>query len=101
VSLGKDTAGTWSLHVDGSDVGLNGNARAVDALAVDGNGDLDLSTHRDLKVGRWEAKRWDVAVFRPTALGATTSGSFLDDLLVRGRDYGLGDNNITAVEVNS
>jgi hypothetical protein len=40
-------------------------------------------------------------VFHPTTLGRTTSGSLLDDLLVRGRDYGLRDNKITAVEVNS
>jgi hypothetical protein len=39
-------------------------------------------------------------VFHPTTLGRTTSGSLLDDLLVRGRDYGLRDNK-TPVEVNS
>jgi hypothetical protein len=99
LSLGSNTAGTWSLHLDGSDVGLRGGDRVIDALAVDGAGRFDVSTHRDLRIGRRVARREDVAVFEPTSLGPTTSGSFLDELLVDGGDYGLRD-NVTAVEVN-
>ena len=97
-SLGDDTAGTWSLYFDGSDVGMSGSNRIIDAVATDADGNIDLSTQGNLKVGGFVAARSDVAVFEPTSLGEDTAGSFTG-LLVSGDDLGIAGNNITAVEV--
>jgi len=80
-SLGETTAGAWSIYVDGSDVGLNAAGEKLDALEILPDGRLLLSTKGDFSVkdaanatltGRDE----DILVFDPTALGATTAGSF-------------------------
>ena len=80
-SLGTTTAGTWSIYLDGSDVGLTTDGEKLDALELLPDGRLLLSTKGDFSVkdagnntlaGRDE----DVLVFTPTSLGTNTAGSF-------------------------
>ncbi len=43
-SLGSTTAGSFSMYLDGSTVGLTGNGEDIDAITLDGSGDLVVST---------------------------------------------------------
>ena len=82
-ALGYSTAGTWSLLLDGSDVGLTTSSEDVDAVAILPDGRLLISTTGDARVtgadkrtisGRGE----DLLVFTPAAdgLGPATRGSW-------------------------
>ena len=80
-SLGPTTAGTWSVYMDGSDVGLTTDGEKLDALELLPDGRLLLSTKGNFSVknaanktitGRDE----DILVFDPTTLGVNTTGSF-------------------------
>ncbi|MBI2808098.1 MAG: tandem-95 repeat protein [Planctomycetes bacterium] len=89
-TLGADTAGTWSLYFDGSDVGLSGSAENVDALAVLPDGRILISTSGAAAVPGVSAQDEDLLVFTPTSLGASTSG--LWSLYFDGSDVGLATN---------
>jgi alpha-tubulin suppressor-like RCC1 family protein len=74
--LGAGTAGSFSLHFDGSDVGLADNgAEDADAAAVMG-GDLLLSTTGEVSVPGVTGANEDVLRFTPLTLGGTTSGTW-------------------------
>jgi hypothetical protein len=49
-SLGYNTAGTFSVYFDGSDVGLANNAEDVDAIEILPTGELVISTSGDFSV---------------------------------------------------
>jgi len=90
-TLGEATAGSWSFYFDGSDVGLNVAAEDIDALAVDGSGNLWVSF-----VGAWDVgggmtgQDEDVLQFTPTTLGASTSGTWSWILMGRDPDVKMG-----------
>ncbi len=86
-----DTAtGTWSLHFDGSDVGLGGFQ--IDALAVLPSGDLLLSfTAAGTVGGLTGVDDSDIVRFVPTSLGNTTAGSFVR--YFDGSDVGFSTND--------
>ena len=97
-SLGEDTAGDWSLYLDGSDVDLKTPQETIDALTVLADGRIVISTSGPVKVGSVNAKSRDLVVFTPTSLGETTSGSWA--LYFDGSDVGLlsaSSENLTAV----
>ena len=76
-SLGDNTAGTFSLYFDGSDVGLTKNDDNIDALDVQGDGSLLISTTGPTKPTKAvSADDSDVLRFEPTSLGATTAGTW-------------------------
>lgn len=50
-SVGKNTAGTFSLYLDGSDVGLTTGGEDITAVYEAANGDLIISTVGNNKVG--------------------------------------------------
>jgi hypothetical protein len=84
-----DTAtGTWTMHFDGSDVGLA--AFDVDALAILPDGRVLVSLTAPGTVGGVSADDSDVLSFTPAALGAATSGSWA--LYFDGSDVGLTSN---------
>lgn len=103
-SLGTTTTGTWSVYLDGSDVGLTKNGEKLDALEVLPDGRILLSTKGDFSVknaanqtitGRDE----DVLVFDPTTLGSNTTGSF--EVYLDGSDIpGLVKEDITGLYYN-
>ncbi|MBK8901813.1 MAG: CSLREA domain-containing protein [Anaerolineaceae bacterium] len=86
-SLGEDTAGTWSLYFEGSDVDLKTPQEAIRALTVLGDGRIVIGTKGPVKVGSINAKSRDLVVFTPTSLGENTTGSW--DLYFDGSDVGL------------
>lgn len=78
-SLGADTAGSWELYLDGSDVTLAAASEKIDALGVRGN-TLLISTVGKASVGvsgNWiAAQDEDLLAFTPTATGQNTSGTW-------------------------
>jgi len=76
-SLGTNTAGTFALHFDGSDVGLNTAAdEDVDAAGFTSAGTILLSTLGNFAVTGVSGADEDILQFTPTSLGSTTSGTF-------------------------
>lgn len=76
VSLGNNTAGSFSWYFDGSDVGLDTNAEDIDALALLENGQILISTVGSIAVPGVSGKDEDVLAFTPTNLGTSTSGAW-------------------------
>ncbi|MFQ6029928.1 MAG: Ig-like domain-containing protein, partial [Dehalococcoidia bacterium] len=94
-SLGADTAGSWELYFDGSDVSLTTNNETISAVAVDGSGAVYLSTLGGFDVGNVAGDREDVFTFQPTALGTPTAGIYQSPLYFNGTGaHGLSGNNI-------
>jgi hypothetical protein len=65
---------TWSLYIDGSDVGLSGFA--IDALARLPNGNLIFSFTAAGTIGGVASDDSDLLRFTPTSLGTTTAGAW-------------------------
>jgi hypothetical protein len=86
-SPGSTTAGTWSWYFDGSDVGLSTSDEDVDALTRLPDGRLLISTVGNVSVSGASGVDEDLLAFTPTALGATTSGTWA--LYFDGSDVGL------------
>lgn len=101
-TLGSTTAGTFALYFDGSDVTLSTADERIDALALKPDGTLLISTtgRATVKNGKTSiiAQDEDLLAFRPTQLGATTSGTW--DLTTDGFDGSLLT-GMAAEDVNS
>ncbi len=91
-STGSQTAGTFELYFDGSDVGLTSNGEDVDAVSLTANGDILISTSGGASVpGLSGIADEDLIRFTPSALGSDTSGvwsRFFD-----GSDVGLANSS--------
>jgi hypothetical protein len=98
-SLGATTAGTWSMYFDGSDVGLSSTGEDVDGASVSTDGTVYLTTNGAFSVPGVSGQNEDVFVFTPTSLGATTSGSYSPTLFFDGSVFGLGSNDVNAIDV--
>jgi hypothetical protein len=98
-SLGDTTAGSFSFYLDGSDIGLGGTAEDVDAAAVDSSGRIYLSTAAGFSVAGLSGQNEDVFVFTPSSLGVRTAGSYSPTLYFDGSSYGLGANNVSAIDL--
>ncbi len=90
--LAYDTdSATWSLFMDGSNVGLDGSSnRDIDAFHLLDNNSILFSVVADTTlpdVGSVEDS--DIIQFVPTALGSSTAGSF--SLFFDGSDVGLDE----------
>jgi hypothetical protein len=83
---GETTRGTWSIYLDGSDVGLTASSENIDALATT-TGHLLLSTSGAASVAGATAAGEDVLRFRPARLGTTTRGTW--SVYFDGSDVGL------------
>ena len=91
-STGTNTAGTFELYFDGSDVGLTTNGEDVDAISLLPGGDLLISTSGNPSVaGLNGLADEDLLRFSPTSLGATTAGSF--SLWFDGSDVALNSSS--------
>jgi hypothetical protein len=98
-SLGTNTAGTWSMYFDGSDVGLGDlTSEDVDGVAVNA-GVLYLSTTGAFSVTGASGSDEDVFLFAPTTLGVNTTGKYAPALFFDGSLFGLGGNDIAAIEL--
>jgi len=89
-SLGTNTAGTFSLYFDGSDVGLDDSVNEVlDGLAILPDGRLLLSTNGSFILPGLSGKDEDILAFTPGTLGENTTGSWA--MYFDGSLLGLGD----------
>ena len=87
---GDYTAGTFSMYLDGSDVGLTTGAEIIDALEILPDGRLVISPKGNAKVPENAsasilAQKNDLLVFNYTAYGPATTGywsMYLDNVLV-------------------
>ncbi|MBM3925898.1 MAG: hypothetical protein FJ320_07925 [SAR202 cluster bacterium] len=98
-SLGPNTAGTWSMYFDGSDVGLSSSSEDVTGAAVDSAGKIYLSTEGSFSVPGVSGANEDVFVFTPTSLGNTTAGTYQSTLFFDGSVYGLSGNAIGGIDL--
>jgi len=73
---GQQTSGVFSRYFDGRAVGLESRNENIDALALDGAGNLVISTSGTAKVAGVTAQDEDLLTFIPTALGMTTAGTW-------------------------
>lgn len=90
-SLGGDTAGTFNLYFDGSDVGLSTKGEDIDALTLLDDGSLLISTLGSASVSGVSAKDEDLLRFVPSSLGEETEGTW--SLYFDGSDVALTDSN--------
>jgi hypothetical protein len=89
---GTDTAGTYEWYFDGSDVGLETDGERIDALTLNNNGQVIISTNLSPFVPGHRSptlRDEDLLIFTPTSLGADTSGTWAQ--LTNGSEMGLGD----------
>lgn len=91
-STGPDTAGSFELYFDGSDVGLSGRPESIDAIALAPDGRLVISTSGKINVLDTNGKKLkgtsaDLFAFDPTNLGTDTRGSW--SLYLNGAAAGL------------
>lgn len=87
-STGTNTAGTWSMYLDGSDVGLTTSNDDIRAIGFAPNGDLLISTKGSSSVVSG-SKDEDILVFKATSLGTNTAGTW--GTYFDGSDVGLSD----------
>ena len=96
-TLGNVTSGTWSMYFDGSDVGLaNSSNEDVDALDVDSNGTIYLSTLGDFSVTGVSGSDEDVLICSPTSLGSVTACNYSPTLFFDGSTWGQSANDVDA-----
>ncbi|MGF1523744.1 MAG: choice-of-anchor Q domain-containing protein [Leptolyngbyaceae cyanobacterium] len=91
-SLGAGTtSGTFSLYLDGSDIGLNSASEDIDALTRLSDDSLLLSTTGNVALpGGVFGQDEDLIRFEPTSLGSNTSGTA--SLYFDGSDVDLRNN---------
>ncbi|HIK33558.1 MAG TPA: hypothetical protein IGS31_19730 [Oscillatoriales cyanobacterium M4454_W2019_049] len=66
----------WSLHFDGSDVGLNVAGLDVNAASIDLiTGAIDLGFNNPFSISGFSGDSDDIARFTPNSLGTNTSGN--------------------------
>ncbi|MBK9925984.1 MAG: hypothetical protein IPP66_11930 [Anaerolineales bacterium] len=76
-TLGSNTAGTWALYFDGSDVGLDATSEDINAIWVDsGTGRIYLSTLGNFSVTGVNGTGSDIFICAPGSLGNTTTCTY-------------------------
>jgi sugar lactone lactonase YvrE len=93
-TLGSTTSGTWSWYFDGSDVALGSSGEDIDALDIDPNGAIYLSTSGDFAVAGISGSDEDIFVCLPTSLGSVTICNFSSTLFFDGSTWGLSANDL-------
>ena len=78
-TFGSVTSGTWSLHFDGSDVGLTTPADDLNALSIDGSSHLLFSTIGTYVGAGGTGDDEDVSRFTGT-FGSNTTGTAIVEL---------------------
>ena len=102
-TLGDVTSGTWALYFDGSDVGLadGSNNEDIDALDVDANGNIYLSTLGDFIVPGVTGFDEDVFVCVPSSVGTNTACSYSAALFFDGSSWAQTANDVDAFNLLS
>lgn len=101
-ALGANTAGSWALYFDGSDVGLADTSdEDVFALATDTAGKLYLATVGNFAVPGISGANEDIFVCTPSQLGDVTACTYVPTLYFDGSVWGLDSNAIDAIDLTS
>jgi serine protease len=87
--LGNNTAGTWSIYLDGSVIGLEAPGEKIDAVAVLFDGTIVISTEDNVSVAGVTAQDEDLISFKPFRIGPNPVGFW--KLYFDGTAVGLGD----------
>jgi hypothetical protein len=95
-SLGATTTGSFTLLLDGSDVGLDTTGEDIDAVGRSADGRLFVSTASTWSVSGLSGNGSDLILFTAASLGETTAGSW--SMFFDGSDVGLGDGSNTLYE---
>jgi Right handed beta helix region len=93
-----ELTGTWSIHIDGSDIGLGGSSTDINAFYLATDGSILLSVNQAMMLpGVGAIDGTDIVRFVPSSTGANTVGSY--QLYFDGSDVGLdtSDENIDAI----
>jgi len=101
-SLGSVTSGTFSMYLNGIDVGLDVTAENIDSVSLLPDGRVLISTTGSPSVPGVSGKDEDILAFTPTSLGDVTSGSWA--MYFDGSDVGLATTSgedIDALDVTS
>ncbi|MEO5888088.1 MAG: M4 family metallopeptidase, partial [Anaerolineales bacterium] len=102
-SLGSNTAGTFSMYLNGIDVGLDVAAENIDSVSLLPDGSVLISTTGNpIVAGVSGAKDEDVLAFTPASLGDATSGTWA--IYFDGSDVGLSETSaedVDALDVTS
>lgn len=99
-SMGDNTSGYFEMYFDGSDVGLTKASEKIDALAIQPNGMLLISTYGTASVPNGttviKAQDEDLLAFQPSSTGDNTQGVW--SLALDGSTIpGLGQEDIDAI----
>lgn len=101
-SLGVNTAGTFYMYLDGSDVGLDTSGESIDSISLLPDSRVLISTTGNPVVPGVSGKDEDVLVFTPVSLGDVTSGIWT--MYFDGSDVGLAETSgedVDALDVTS
>jgi hypothetical protein len=101
-SFGANTAGTFSMYLNGVDVGLDVTAENLDAVTVLPDGRVLISTTGNPSVPGMTGNDEDILAFTPTTLGNITSGTWA--MYFDGSDVGLSTSSsedIDALDVTA
>jgi len=98
--LGAATRGVFSLYFDGDDVGLTTANEDIDAIALDPNGNLVISTIGKVEAPGVTGQDEDLLQFVAASLGASTTGTW--SLLLDGSLVGLtaGSEDVSALWID-
>lgn len=75
-SLGENTAGSFALYFDGSDVGLDTSTEDVKGLSLINDSELVISANGNYNVPGLNGTGGDLISFSADSLGGNTSGDF-------------------------
>lgn len=95
-SLGTNTAGSWELYFDGSDLGLR---TVINGLTIDQDGNIYLSVDSTTTIGNLVYENEDVFVCSPISLGENTACSFSPEIYFDGSIWNLSDNGLDGVAI--
>ncbi len=95
----KISGTTLSFYVDGSDIGLSTTGENIDAVDVKSDGTILVSTKGAFSVPGVSGGAADIVAFRPTQLGAATTGSFSSTLALAGQQFGLQALNLDGFQM--
>ncbi len=94
--LGATTTGSFTLLLDGSDVGLDTLGEDIDVIGRSADGHLFVSTANTWSVPGLSGSASDLILFTAATLGDVTAGGW--SLYFDGSDVGLGDGANTFYE---
>jgi hypothetical protein len=101
-TLGTNTTGTWSLYFDGSDVALGeASSEDIDALDIDANGNIYLSTTGLFSVTGASGDDEDVFVCAPSSLESVTACNYFPGLFFDGSAWGQVSNDLDAFNLSA